>query len=250
MSRDRPSCAASPSPPDLTLFPEDELVSLDELQEKVAEFEDYVQSTDVAAMQSKRLALRVHGRSLIRFASRRAVRSVYYVRRRVSVSASGFRAVRIYIVVLSDPRPRPSECVHPASRCSHNSTIACDLNPVRACRAAMSPHCAYIDNLTCPECGRREETCRVSYSGAGTTTTQAAGCHRLERAGQGIFDLKLQYDTGMCPMHRRMYEHLAVPLFARRWRWGHLRWSRCGRSVVAGPVMRSGASPPVTSSCS
>lgn len=31
---------------------EDELVSLDELQEKVAEFEDYVQSTDVAAMQS------------------------------------------------------------------------------------------------------------------------------------------------------------------------------------------------------
>ena len=83
MSRDRPSCAASPSPPDLTLFPEDELVSLDELQEKVAEFEDYVQSTDVAAMQSKRLALRVHGRSLIRFASRRAVRSVYYVRRRV-----------------------------------------------------------------------------------------------------------------------------------------------------------------------
>ncbi|KAG8793612.1 Translation elongation factor 1 beta [Ceratobasidium sp. 428] len=31
---------------------EDELVSLDELQEKIAEFEDYVQSTDVAAMQS------------------------------------------------------------------------------------------------------------------------------------------------------------------------------------------------------
>ncbi|KAJ7834969.1 hypothetical protein B0H14DRAFT_2797334 [Mycena olivaceomarginata] len=30
---------------------EDELVSLDELQEKIAEFEDYVQSTDVAAMQ-------------------------------------------------------------------------------------------------------------------------------------------------------------------------------------------------------
>jgi hypothetical protein len=29
-------------------------VSLDELQEKVAEFEDYVQSSDVAAMQSKR----------------------------------------------------------------------------------------------------------------------------------------------------------------------------------------------------
>ena len=35
------------------LLAEDELVSLDELQEKVAEFEDYVQSSDVAAMQSK-----------------------------------------------------------------------------------------------------------------------------------------------------------------------------------------------------
>ena len=34
---------------------EDELVSLDELQEKVAEFDDYVQSSDVAAMQSKYL---------------------------------------------------------------------------------------------------------------------------------------------------------------------------------------------------
>ena len=33
---------------------EDELVSLDELQEKIAEFEDYVQSSDVAAMQSRR----------------------------------------------------------------------------------------------------------------------------------------------------------------------------------------------------
>ena len=33
---------------------EDELVSLDELQEKLAEFEDFVQSSDVAAMQSKR----------------------------------------------------------------------------------------------------------------------------------------------------------------------------------------------------
>lgn len=32
---------------------EDELVSLDELQEQVQEFEDYVQSTDVAAMQSE-----------------------------------------------------------------------------------------------------------------------------------------------------------------------------------------------------
>jgi len=29
-------------------------VSLDDLQDKVAEFEDYVQSSDVAAMQSKR----------------------------------------------------------------------------------------------------------------------------------------------------------------------------------------------------
>lgn len=33
---------------------EDELVSLEELQEKIAEFEDYVQSSDVAAMQSRR----------------------------------------------------------------------------------------------------------------------------------------------------------------------------------------------------
>lgn len=32
---------------------EDEKVSTDELQEKIAEFEDYVQSTDIAAMQSK-----------------------------------------------------------------------------------------------------------------------------------------------------------------------------------------------------
>lgn len=32
---------------------EDELVSLDDLQEKVAEFDDYVQSSDIAAMQSK-----------------------------------------------------------------------------------------------------------------------------------------------------------------------------------------------------
>lgn len=31
---------------------EDDLVSLDELQEKLAEFEDYVQSSDIAAMQS------------------------------------------------------------------------------------------------------------------------------------------------------------------------------------------------------
>jgi elongation factor 1-beta len=36
----------------LNLVTEDEKVSLDELQEKIAEFEDYVQSSDVAAMQS------------------------------------------------------------------------------------------------------------------------------------------------------------------------------------------------------
>ncbi|OSX58103.1 hypothetical protein POSPLADRAFT_1185506 [Postia placenta MAD-698-R-SB12] len=35
----------------ITLVVEDELVSLDDLQEKVAEFEDYVQSSDIAAMQ-------------------------------------------------------------------------------------------------------------------------------------------------------------------------------------------------------
>ncbi|KAH9048239.1 hypothetical protein EDB84DRAFT_1458065 [Lactarius hengduanensis] len=35
----------------ITLVVEDELVSLDELQEKLAELEDYVQSSDVAAMQ-------------------------------------------------------------------------------------------------------------------------------------------------------------------------------------------------------
>jgi len=34
-------------------MPEDEKVSTDELQEKIAEFDDYVQSTDIAAMQSK-----------------------------------------------------------------------------------------------------------------------------------------------------------------------------------------------------
>ena len=37
----------------ITLVIEDELVSLDELQDKIAEFEDYVQSSDVAAMQSE-----------------------------------------------------------------------------------------------------------------------------------------------------------------------------------------------------
>ncbi|KAH9929588.1 elongation factor 1 beta/delta chain [Epithele typhae] len=36
----------------ITLVVEDEKVSLDELQEKVAEFEDFVQSSDIAAMQS------------------------------------------------------------------------------------------------------------------------------------------------------------------------------------------------------
>ncbi|KAF8626678.1 hypothetical protein AX15_004765 [Amanita polypyramis BW_CC] len=35
----------------ITLVVEDEKVSMDELQEKLAEFEDYVQSSDVAAMQ-------------------------------------------------------------------------------------------------------------------------------------------------------------------------------------------------------
>ncbi|KAF7373622.1 hypothetical protein MSAN_00572600 [Mycena sanguinolenta] len=35
----------------INLVVEDEKVSLDELQEKIAEFEDYVQSSDVAAMQ-------------------------------------------------------------------------------------------------------------------------------------------------------------------------------------------------------
>lgn len=33
-------------------FAEDELISLDDLQEEVQEFEDFVQSTDIAAMQS------------------------------------------------------------------------------------------------------------------------------------------------------------------------------------------------------
>jgi len=35
----------------INLVIEDDKVSLDELQEKIAEFEDYVQSSDVAAMQ-------------------------------------------------------------------------------------------------------------------------------------------------------------------------------------------------------
>jgi elongation factor 1-beta len=44
----------------ITLVIEDEKVSLDELQEKVAEFEDYVQSSDVAAMQSESFAYSLH----------------------------------------------------------------------------------------------------------------------------------------------------------------------------------------------
>jgi elongation factor 1-beta len=36
----------------ITIVIEDDLVSLDELQEKIQEIEEYVQSTDVAAMQS------------------------------------------------------------------------------------------------------------------------------------------------------------------------------------------------------
>jgi len=35
----------------ITLVVEDDLVSLEELQEQIAEFEDYVQSTDIRAMQ-------------------------------------------------------------------------------------------------------------------------------------------------------------------------------------------------------
>lgn len=35
----------------INLVVEDDKVSLDELQEQIAEFEDYVQSSDVAAMQ-------------------------------------------------------------------------------------------------------------------------------------------------------------------------------------------------------
>lgn len=35
----------------INLVVEDDKVSLDELQEQIAEFEDYVQSSDIAAMQ-------------------------------------------------------------------------------------------------------------------------------------------------------------------------------------------------------
>ncbi|KAG0706196.1 hypothetical protein DFH29DRAFT_798827 [Suillus ampliporus] len=41
----------------ITLVVEDELVSLDDLQEKLAEFDDYIQSSDIAAMQSKHPSL-------------------------------------------------------------------------------------------------------------------------------------------------------------------------------------------------
>lgn len=43
---------------------EDEKVSLDELQETIAEFDDYVQSTDVAAMQSMLLQSMLMRRTL------------------------------------------------------------------------------------------------------------------------------------------------------------------------------------------
>lgn len=57
----------------ICVFLEDELVSLDELQEKIQEFEDYVQSTDVAAMQSTYRLGPYHRRHLL-IISRRAVR--------------------------------------------------------------------------------------------------------------------------------------------------------------------------------
>jgi elongation factor 1-beta len=43
------------SDPQLIIYfgTEDEKISTDELQEEIAEFDDYVQSTDVAAMQSE-----------------------------------------------------------------------------------------------------------------------------------------------------------------------------------------------------
>ena len=40
-------------------LPEDEKVSTDELQEKIQEFDDYVQSTDVAAMQSESFCMSI-----------------------------------------------------------------------------------------------------------------------------------------------------------------------------------------------
>jgi elongation factor 1-beta len=41
----------------ISTFPEDDKVSLDDLQEQIAEFEDYIQSTDVAAMSSTSVPL-------------------------------------------------------------------------------------------------------------------------------------------------------------------------------------------------
>lgn len=41
----------------INLVIEDEKISLDELQEEIADFEDYVQSSDVAAMQSTSLCI-------------------------------------------------------------------------------------------------------------------------------------------------------------------------------------------------
>jgi translation elongation factor EF-1beta len=48
-------CNGSPTRYLLIFLAEDEKVSLDELQEKISEDEDHVQSTDVAAMQSMQL---------------------------------------------------------------------------------------------------------------------------------------------------------------------------------------------------
>ena len=39
-------------------------MSLDELQEKLAEFDDYIQSSDIAAMQSKSLTSTIHTQGL------------------------------------------------------------------------------------------------------------------------------------------------------------------------------------------
>jgi len=48
---------------------EDEKVSTDDLQEKIAEFEDYVQSSDIAAMQSTQLTS-VFSNALLIYADR------------------------------------------------------------------------------------------------------------------------------------------------------------------------------------
>ena len=49
---------------------EDEKVSTDELQEKIAEFEDYVQSTDIAAMQSTSFGMQSSSSDLLSFFDR------------------------------------------------------------------------------------------------------------------------------------------------------------------------------------